>query len=836
MSDPVYVIQLGSGLYLDDRGLLHQGPIPSVPSYVMPGGALATANEAAKLSKTFRDIGDALPSKPDATDGKDAFDKFEKFSAKLADLGLPNQDLAKLLGVVGKIAETVGTVFVVLGVAVAAAKLLGLFNEGPSPLEVLVKARFDALDREIRALHALAVQKDLGHQRDALAAARSTVQSFVAQRDSGTMTAAQIESRLQTLITELSLLSANQILALLDPITYTVLFDTEQYSKVWPWIVNWLFRVPAGSTPQRATFPIVNAAFFDHRLAVALAPQAAQTFLVLVRSLTPEFRTTGDFRPTLRDFAEKLTSLAESVRNATLARTIYSEGDFGWLIDDFYVIDSQPGIIKPTLKPDYTMVVGAMDLCNHDDAFFADVAKPASLIAPGSSRRGSLDFRWHPPATLERVIGASGLVHSDGSPITQYRITNPKECADIANEISLQDYSDVMLSSGYLTLVQLAAQMHHAATQPDKSETVQGEVLLLRLTQPGSTVTVVSAPGPILFTKTGEIKAEAWREPQQVRAFATATTQRIPRTAPLISYRVLLRTVASALPPRVWTEPNYESVQWGAYRPDPLHPGFQRLVLTTSSNAVLQEEVLMEGSSITAARPEVNRSLDFKAHTFDWWIPQQPRPGVTKSAVIDAPGHHVVGNVLPRTSPLSPNPLPNFQLSSKDFDPANAASVVMGLGWEDGAQSQGHHREMQEAMVQMRVKLDWQGSNIRLAIENRPQDRNYVVFLVIEETFGSVESDEQAPKVLHTAFPIAINGQLTYVPQSLFDEETAASNKQRAFAQKYAISVNPKPGHPVIKGVTERELSTDAGVERLAAAIRQFDPAALETLTRAPHD
>lgn len=505
MSEPVYVINLGSGLYLDSDGTLHHGTPPAVPSYTMPGGVFTNLNEVGKLAKTFNDIGNALPNKADA-------EKFAKFSAKLADLGAP-EELGKLLGAVGQIASVVGTVFVVVGVAVAAAKLLGLFNEGPSPLEVLVKARFDALDREVRALQALSAQKDLEKQRSALASARATVESFVSQRDSGTMTLEQIATRLQTLVTELSLLSAKEILTLLDASTYTVFFDTEEYLKVWPWIATNLFRTPGGSAPQRAVFPSVNAPIFDHRLAVPLAAQAAQTFIGLVRSLSPEFRTTGDFRPTLRDFADKLSTLAATVRNTSLARTIHFEGDFGTLIDDFYVSDPLPGVLDPALKPDFFWVVGAMDLCSHNDAFFADVAKGGGVPSPGPSRRGSLDFRWRPPALLERSPLPSHLVHQDGSQVVQYRVTNSKECADAANEQSLQDYSDLLVSSGHMTLAQLAAQLRHAATQPDRSETVRGEVLSLRHPQPGHDVTVVSAPGPILFSKTGEIKAHAWLEP-----------------------------------------------------------------------------------------------------------------------------------------------------------------------------------------------------------------------------------------------------------------------------------------------------------------------------------
>lgn len=119
--------------------------------------------------------------------------------------------------------------------------------------------------------------------------------------------------------------------------------------------------------------------------------------------------------------------------------------------------------------------------------------------------------------------------------------------------------------------------MRHAATQPDKSETVHGDVLLQRHPEAGSEVTVVSAPGPILFTPTGQIKAQAWREPQKIRAFAACSTQLIPRTK-LLHYRVLLKTLSSAVPPHVWNEPNYNSVQSAKYIADPLHHGFHRLV------------------------------------------------------------------------------------------------------------------------------------------------------------------------------------------------------------------------------------------------------------------
>lgn len=76
---------------------------------------------------------------------------------------------------------------------------------------------------------------------------------------------------------------------------------------------------------------------------------------------------------------------------------------------------------------------------------------------------------------------------------------------------------------------------------------------------------------------------------------------------------------------------------------------------------------------------------------------------------------------------------------------------------------------------------------------NRPTDRNYVVYVVIEETLGS-------GLVLHTMERIPVTGQLTFVPQSYFDEEFEAHARTarffRDFAVHYAKSLPalPRPG------------------------------------------
>jgi hypothetical protein len=825
MSDPAYITRLGPNLYLDSHGVLHQGVIPPVPDYTLPGGLFRTAQEVAKLAKTFNDIDNALPD-------KDEGEKYEKFLEKITKLGLP-PELAKLLGVVGNIAGAIGTAFVVLGVAVGLAKMLGMFGDGPSPLELLVKARLDALEKQINELSKRLFEQNLTQSQAELEAARRRVKEFVAQRDSGTMSDSAILSELLGVKLLLTSPTTPKVLIMTNKMTYRLAFDTGRHTKVWPWITNHLFLIPEGKEPVRAVFPTMNSSVFESCIALPLGVQAVQTYLPLIQSLCPEFRTTGDFREHLRAVTENISALAKTIRDETLARTIHHEGDFGWLIPDFYVLDPVPGLTTPTLKPDFTLVVGALDLSNHNDAFFPDVGPGAAVPFPGSSRRGSLEFRWHPPATLRLDHSSSGMVHRDGTPVLNYLITNGRQCADAANELAAQDYADLLLSSGYMTLVHLASQLRHATTEPIHSESVRGNVYLNRHPEARTQVTVHSKPSLALFPKaTADLQAQAWREPQTVNAIASVTTQPLPRTK-LIPYRILLRTLSSAIPPDAWNEPNYESVQTARHVDDPLNKGFKRLRLETSKAAVLHEEVLFEGVSDDEFR-SFDKPLSFEAHTFDWWIPTQPGP--FSSTTLDDPG----GSALLGREPGTIKPSPVFPSTLLEVKPVMRDSidttlggrsfVMLGHGWEEGAQTwKGFHREMKLATVEMRVRAEWRNSQLRVSIDNRLEDRNYIVFLVVEETFGFIEPDETPPKVLHTAFPMAINGCLTYVPQSLFDEEKKARGKRDEFVHEFGVFVRPKPGEPVFRSITLAELATDAGRERLAAELQQFEP---DLLTR----
>jgi hypothetical protein len=143
------------------------------------------------------------------------------------------------------------------------------------------------------------------------------------------------------------------------------------------------------------------------------------------------------------------------------------------------------------------------------------------------------------------------------------------------------------------------------------------------------------------------------------------------------------------------------------------------------------------------------------------------------------------------------------------------------FGWEDGTEPPKGQRRRAELKgdlsddkghVEIDYTLHWQADRLTVSVKNnRPLDRNYIVYVVVEETLGSGE-------VLHTVERIPVIGQLTYVPQSFFDQEFEALAKTarffRDFAAKYAKSLRdiPRPGNPEPGWRVEGLLGVDPAV------------------------
>lgn len=820
MAAAEFSVHLGGGLYMDSRGVLSHGAEPGKPVYPAPGGNLPVKLDA--IGKAFQGLAKALPNKDDPKSRQ----KFDKILDGIGMLDEHKENLINVLQGAGAIASVVGSVVPVVGVALAVlTALLGLFKSGPSPFELMVTRRFDDLERLVKALEAQIDQRDLRNQRSTISAALAAVNNFLVELkntppDPVTLKLRQQEMRNQVAVTGLAVRN------LLDSSTWLASFARNEYEKVWPWIAHRLFTFPTAGAPRAAIFPAQGSNQFDHRLMVPLTTFAVTSYLTLLRALHPEFRSTRQNREDLWDFAVALEILAENMRRETLARTVYTAAHFSdgptgipWGLSAGEVVDLSIFGIEPYLAAGSTrFVVGAVDLFGHDDNFFSATFSASAIQHPGpqNAKQGLIDVRWTPPAKLERYdvpMPVLGWEPANQPPPTErrYRITNPEECAQAANAVAEQAYVDLLYSSGYFNLIHLVATLRSESTDPDRSQTVRADAWLRRKAGPMTSVTVESLP--ILLT--GVITAKAQREEQEYKATTWLTTQPLGRER-MLNYRVWLRTLSASysVVGGSWhSEQSYESFHQVAYAPDPARPGFQRLV--TSTGVALGEIKLAEGQSIEQVR-YASGTAELEAVTFDWWIP------VKKFGVLDpvsaavatqvslrasgweAPGQGAAG--LPAGAsgagaPAPPPPPPPILSGVAESAAIGEGSPITDyIGWSDGAEPpNGRRRLAKTERIRIDYGLSWHADRLTVTLQNnRVQDRSYTVYVVVEEVLGSGE-------VLHTVQRVPVTGQLTYVPQSFFDEETAAHAKTarffREFALHYSKSIRdiprpPGPGDP----------------------------------------
>jgi hypothetical protein len=169
-----FSVSLGGGLYMDSNGVLSHGPVAGKPVYGTPGGGLPVNLDT--LAKTFSGLAKALPDKDDPKSRA----KFDKI---LDAIGMAASDKENLIGAlqgIGAVASVIGSVVPVVGAALAVLTLLlGLFKDGPSPLEVLINRRFDDLARQIKSLETQIAQRDLRGQRSVISAALAAFANYV---------------------------------------------------------------------------------------------------------------------------------------------------------------------------------------------------------------------------------------------------------------------------------------------------------------------------------------------------------------------------------------------------------------------------------------------------------------------------------------------------------------------------------------------------------------------------------------------------------------------------------------------------------------------------------
>ncbi|GAA3910661.1 hypothetical protein GCM10022382_16480 [Microbacterium invictum] len=802
---------LGGGLYMNSRGELSHGPEPDKPVYRSPGGGLPV--DMGAFAKAFQGVAKALPDKDDPKSR-------QKFDKILDGIGMAAADKENLIGVlqgIGAVASVIGSVVPVVGAVLGVlTALLGLFKSGPSALELMIERQFDELRRRDKALETQAQQHDLRDQLNVIKAALAVVNNYVVELKNSPPDGDSLRLRRQDVRSQITA-SSVAVRNLLDTSTWLTTFDPTTMTDVWPWRPGSFYAVPKTGAPRQALMPASGSNVFDHRLMVPLASFGVTAFLTLLRSSAPEFRSTRENREDLWDFAAALEVLIDNMRGEGITRTLHTAWEFDtspaggipWQLDPSEVVDLSLLGVAPHLAADNTRwVVGAFDVRAHNDGYFTPGFSASRIQLPGPqyAKQGLLDVRWMPPAKLEPidvpVSGQLGWERPNQRPLTErrYLITNPQACADAANAQAEQNFADLLYSSGYLTLVHLLSTVRNEATDPDRSQTVRADTVTRRMAGAERTVVVEAKPflSPVMTTN-------ARQQDQQYRSISSFTTQPLGRDRKL-HYRVWLRTLSASMlrTGGEWIDDNYAAYHRVDYWPDNDHPGC--FELTTTTGQELDSLKLVEGVTEEGIR-EHSGTAKLTADTYDNWIPLR-QLGHLDDAVRGVPAGiaalRAEGWESGDTGTKQP-PAPAPQTTGSRFANPLTSTVIDAeivglwdtLGWVGGGEPSGVlHKNIRSTQIHLDYTVRWEDDRLTITLRNnRPVERNYVVYVVVEEALGS-------GNVLHTFAGIPVAGQLTFVPQSFLDEVDEATERAERmlndFNDRYSesVGVGPRLGGP----------------------------------------
>jgi hypothetical protein len=823
VSDPSFALNLGNGIYIDSNGDILNTPPPSIPVYKAPFSFPVDAN---KIANALSSTKSAL-----STLNKDSF--LQERWGKVAGF----DKLLDVLTGVGKLAGYLAPVATVFSFAIDLAKLLDVLKEGPSPLEQLVSQRFDQLDLEIAAGAKLTHIQKVSEDRVAAENLVDAVHSYSNYLKHNNPDPAQLEAD-RTALTATYQTHIDGLSLLFDSNTWLALFQRNQYTYVWPLIVNVLFAVPGVPATPDAPEPYSPTEFlpvpvpqggepvFDHRLMVPLVSFAAEALLTSMRGIEPEYRTTGRFQDALHRFAGKIEALSQAMRMQGLARTVYRPDHFSQqLRPQLDVVTFGPFGPDPTISPKCSFwPVGALDLRYHDDTHFRDfigqLTENEMTGVSGPTKLGTIDLRWIPPAVLAPKDGG-------------FIITNPVECATAANAQAEQDYANLLAVSGYTELRRLATLLRNEAAEPVTSQTVHGEPVQ-RYRNPLAATSVTVQSNPIRFT--GQIiTSPATRQPQDCMDTVTVWTQPIKRSRP-IQYRVRLRTLNNSyISKDSWDNLDYSAYQFVSYEPDPDNPGFLRLNIKKAYLEVASEPLIPDWTpSPPSPNDSIHRpgSVDMLADTFDWWIPVDPPftdhlPFRDIAALLHGlgwpQGKLPVGHHFP--GPPEKQNVELFRHTS--HGPFHGPFVLRQP--DDKEKLDGQRRDVRKETVHIEYQLNWTADELQFSIRNRPTDRSYVVFLVIEEKMQGSDN------ILDTAVALPVNGLITYVPRKFFDDEFTAQAQAASVIAGQVGALIPSgheigPPDPSVAWATPGNLATLSGVNHFLDLAKQHRPALFQSI------
>ncbi len=830
--DPSFSLNLGNGVYLDSNGALRNGPVPNVPTYEAP---FTLPVDPKKIKDALTSVKDALSDISKKGFLHDKWGKVDEID-KILDI----------LAGIGKLAGYVAPVFAALGLVVDALKLFGILKDEESGIEKKVDELKKELTEHVTALAKLMESDYLETARSQIDALSTTVKLYADNLADDTWDPAPEELAFQRqTLTTAHTVNLNGFTRALAVGSWVALFSRSEHTLVWPMLGRLLNVVPgvAKDAPSGTpgTLPIdmpQDGPNFDHRLMFPFASFAIGTYFACIRGISPEYRTTGEFRAALKGFSTDLETLATTMRQSCLARTIYTADQFQQLFYDYdnslripLTIDAHTGLPVPdvsaiTLKPGVNhWPVGAMDLRYHDDAYFSgflaalavsDAQAWTSGSAPTApSKIGSMDIRWLPPARLM----PGPFPHS-------YQIANREECAAAANAQSEADYADLLAISGYPELMRLSALCRNEATEPSVSQTVApGKVKLYANPEPEVEVTVKS--NPVHYT--GEVvTATAKRAFQECMCKVRVKTQSVVRLDP-IRYRITLRTLNSLAGGTSWREVQYSDYQICTYEADPSDPGFRRLRVGHGTNEMSAAPLV--GDWTPSPREAIHRegTVSMNATTFDWWVPTPPEPRPDPNAPAHDDYVDRIGGMLidPWQGHLEPiGGVPDILLTDTGFGGrTDQGPSIPELAWQrpKSPPLDGQHRVVNQETVHVRYTLDWKRDDLQVTVWNQFSERNYVVYLVVEEEMRS------SSNVLHTAVALPMDGLITRVPEKFFVKEASAHAKTARIIAGLIPKHIPNAGEIVpddggVAWIRPGDLLTPDGVERVMTKLKAENP------------
>jgi hypothetical protein len=785
MTLPAFTIDLGNGLHLDSTGAL-TGAIDGKASFTL---SAPLPIPGAALQQAFSGLKTVIPKLDDIAKDIGLLDQFKS-------IGL-SEEVISTFGKVAQIAETLASVIPIVNIAAGLLSVLGSFG-GSDPIHDLITQEFTRLFARLDEIRRHQLADYTAGKAGLFQEGVGLLDDYHTEILNKVSAPGEKEQKLHDLTIKASEISAalNEILGQ----SWAVPFDPVAYSNFWPYLTNELFTVPTPGTLTPAVIPGASEPF-DHRPMVQLVVYGIQTYLAMIKAISPEYRTTGEFHTRLLQKADSLSGLLDKMRSETLARTVLKTG---------------VPIFRPGPRQFYILCVGAMDLRTDTDDYLNAVRAQTSAGFPLQwNRYGNLNTTWSPPPTVN-IRGPEMQVG-----LESWATIGPA-AVELANQQSERDYALLLTRSGYFNLAHLEALLRHLSTEPDTSETVTAKAEVWRKPMAATAVTVKDSSIPL----SPPIEAAASRQPQQCEAYLFVTTQPLLHTE-TVEYRLRWMTL-----PNGTSETPFDYYVWNQYVGDGgrrnwklqvnENPGIPLDAIGPNDQAAPNHRLFMDSQS-PAQEVRQQGTVQLTANTFDWYVSAPDDP--VKVARLSAAGMTALQGV----HAVHPQPLPSSPawIVSENVQRELASLVSHGglttVGPQPGDQTwKGDRRDWRTAQIEIAYDLYWKQDQLSISFKARPQDRNYVVYLVVEELLP------RSKQWLRTPVRIEVNGQLTYLPQSFFDAEAKARKHANDvighIERSYVISRQPGPSDPVTNWLRPGTLNSAEAMQEFLQLAQQHAP------------